>query len=93
VGAPPDDSFGSTCSIFFGSRRENVSFVRLGINVRTSAVRAPSDLLRAVSDESALVKRLMWSGLVAGVGALAAIAANRVATVVWRRVFNEDPPD
>jgi hypothetical protein len=46
-----------------------------------------------VSDESALVKRLMWSGLVAGVGALAAIAANRMATVVWRRVFHEDPPD
>ena len=40
-----------------------------------------------------LVKRLMWSGLLAGVGALATIVANRVATAIWVRVFNEDPPD
>ena len=40
-----------------------------------------------------MVKRLMWSGLVAGVGALATIAANRIATVVWRRLFDEDPPE
>jgi uncharacterized protein DUF4235 len=44
-------------------------------------------------EESALVKRLMWSGLVAGIGALAAVAANRVAATVWRRVFGEEPPD
>jgi hypothetical protein len=43
--------------------------------------------------ESVLAKRLMWSGLVAGLGAVAAIAANRVAATVWRRVFDEDPPD
>jgi len=40
-----------------------------------------------------LVKRLMWSGLLAGIGALSTIVANRLATVVWQRVFNEDPPD
>jgi hypothetical protein len=44
-------------------------------------------------EENALVKRLMWSGLVAGVGALAAVAANRVAAGIWRRVFGEEPPD
>jgi hypothetical protein len=43
--------------------------------------------------ENPVVKRLMWSGLVAGIGALAAIAANRVAATVWRRVFDEDPPE
>jgi hypothetical protein len=43
--------------------------------------------------ENLLVKRLMWSGLVAGIGAIAAIAANRVAASVWRRVFDEDPPE
>ena len=47
----------------------------------------------AVAGDNDLVKRLMWSGLVAGVGALAAIAANRVATSIWKRVFDEDPPD
>jgi hypothetical protein len=40
-----------------------------------------------------LVKRLMWSGLLAGLGALTTIVANRLATVVWQRVFDEDPPD
>jgi hypothetical protein len=40
-----------------------------------------------------LVKRLMWSGLLAGIGALTTIVANRLATVVWQRVFDEDPPD
>jgi hypothetical protein len=40
-----------------------------------------------------LVKRLVWSGLLAGIGALSTIVANRLATVVWQRVFDEDPPD
>jgi hypothetical protein len=46
-----------------------------------------------VARDNEMVKRLMWSGLIAGIGALATIAANRVATVVWRRLFDEDPPD
>jgi hypothetical protein len=52
----------------------------------------PFALLRPVGDND-LTKRLMWSGLIAGIGALATIAANRVATTIWRRVFDEDPPD
>jgi hypothetical protein len=43
--------------------------------------------------ESPLVKRLMWSGLLAGLGALASIAAARVAGVIWMRVFGEEPPE
>ena len=39
-----------------------------------------------------LVKRLLWMGLLAGVGALSSIVANRLATEIWTRVFNEDPP-
>ena len=39
-----------------------------------------------------IVKRLMWGGLLAGVGALTTIVANRIATVIWVRVFKEDPP-
>ncbi len=39
-----------------------------------------------------LSKRLMWSGLLAGMGALVSIIANRLATVIWLRVFKEDPP-
>jgi hypothetical protein len=40
-----------------------------------------------------LTKRLMWSGLLAGVGALTTIVANRIATAIWVRVFDEDPPE
>ena len=40
-----------------------------------------------------LVKRLMWTGLLAGMGALVSIVANRLATIIWVRIFNEDPPD
>jgi hypothetical protein len=44
----------------------------------------------AMSNE--LVKRLAWSGLLAGVGALTSIVANRIATEIWVRVTGEDPP-
>ena len=40
-----------------------------------------------------LVKRLMWSGLLAGLGALTTIVSNRIAIVVWQRLFDEDPPE
>jgi hypothetical protein len=40
-----------------------------------------------------LSKRLIWSGLLAGVGALSTIVANRIATAIWVRVFDEDPPE
>jgi hypothetical protein len=40
-----------------------------------------------------LTKRLMWSGLLAGIGALSTIVANKIATAIWIRVFDEDPPD
>ncbi len=40
-----------------------------------------------------LVKRLLWSGLLAGMGALSTIVANRLAGAIWLRVFHEEPPD
>ena len=40
-----------------------------------------------------LTKRLMWSGLLAGVGALATIVATRIATYIWIKIFDEDPPE
>jgi hypothetical protein len=43
--------------------------------------------------DSPLVKRLIWSGLLAGFGALASIASARMAGVVFRRIFDEDPPE
>jgi hypothetical protein len=43
--------------------------------------------------ESDLVKRLVWAGLLAGIGALASIATQRLATMIWVRAFGEDPPE
>jgi hypothetical protein len=43
--------------------------------------------------DNELVKRLVWSGLVAAFGALASIAASRVAATVYRRIYDEDPPE
>ena len=39
------------------------------------------------------MKRLVWSGLVAGLGALASLAAMRAAAMIWMRVFGEEPPE
>jgi hypothetical protein len=40
-----------------------------------------------------MVKRLVWSALLAGLGALASIATTRLAAVIWRRIYDEDPPE
>lgn len=40
-----------------------------------------------------MVKRLMWSGMLAGLGALSSIVAQRAAAFVWRRFFDEEPPE
>ena len=39
------------------------------------------------------VKRLVWQGLLAGVGVLTSMLATRVAASVWRQVFDEEPPE
>jgi hypothetical protein len=43
--------------------------------------------------ENEMVKRLVWSGLLAGLGALASIATSKVAATIWRRAFGEEPPE
>lgn len=40
-----------------------------------------------------MTKRLVWSGLLAGVGALASIVAARIAAMLYRRIYDEDPPE
>ena len=40
-----------------------------------------------------MFKRLMWSGLLAGIAALSGLVTQRVAAMVWRRVFDEEPPE
>ncbi|HUZ29065.1 MAG TPA: hypothetical protein VMU90_07475 [Solirubrobacteraceae bacterium] len=43
--------------------------------------------------DSPLVKRLLWSGLMAATGAAATLIAARVSTLIWKRVFDEEPPE
>jgi hypothetical protein len=43
--------------------------------------------------DNEMVKRLVYSGLLAATGALASIVAARLAAVVFRRIYGEDPPD
>ena len=40
-----------------------------------------------------LVKRLAWSAMLAGLGALASVATTKLAALIWRRAFGEDPPE
>ena len=43
--------------------------------------------------DNELAKRLVWSGLLTATGALASIVAARLAAVVFRRIYGEDPPE
>jgi hypothetical protein len=43
--------------------------------------------------ENDIVRRLLWTGLLAASGALASVVANRLAVAIWVRVFKEDPPE
>jgi hypothetical protein len=39
------------------------------------------------------VQRLLWAGLLAGLGAIASVATTKTAAMIWRRAFGEDPPE
>jgi len=40
-----------------------------------------------------MLKRLIWSGLLAALGAVASIATTKLAATIWRRAFGEEPPE
>lgn len=40
-----------------------------------------------------IVRRLIWTGLIAATGALASIVAARASATIYRRIFDEDPPE
>jgi hypothetical protein len=43
--------------------------------------------------ENEMLKRLIWSGLLAALGAVASIATTKLAATIWRRAFGEEPPE
>jgi hypothetical protein len=40
-----------------------------------------------------IVKRLVWSGMLTASTALAGLVATRAAALLWRTLFDEDPPE
>lgn len=40
-----------------------------------------------------ILRRLLWSGMLAATGALASLAAHRVSVALWQRLFQEEPPE
>jgi hypothetical protein len=40
-----------------------------------------------------LVRRLIWSGMLAATTALAGLVAHRTSAILYRRLFDEDPPE
>ena len=43
--------------------------------------------------DNEIVKRLIWSGMLAATGALASVLAAKASALLYRRLFDEDPPD
>ncbi|HEX3608379.1 MAG TPA: hypothetical protein VHU14_01725 [Solirubrobacterales bacterium] len=43
--------------------------------------------------DNEIVKRLVWSGMLAASSALASVVAARIARFVWLRMFDEEPPE
>ena len=43
--------------------------------------------------DNEIVRRLVWSGMLAASGAIASIFAARVSAILYRRLFDEDPPE
>lgn len=58
----------------------------------TSSTSSASNERLPAPMQNDIVKKLVWGGIMAGVGAVAAIAARKVAEQIWIRVFNEPPP-
>ncbi len=40
-----------------------------------------------------IVRKLIWSGMLTASSALASILAARATAVLYRRLFNEEPPE
>jgi hypothetical protein len=52
----------------------------------------PNDIVKSSMDNE-IVRKLTWSAMLTVSSALASLLAARLAAVVYRRVFDEDPPD
>jgi len=60
---------------------------------RSATVSSRDRYGRETGMDNDLVKRLVWSGMLTASSALASLLAARAAALLWRRLFDEDPPD
>jgi AcrR family transcriptional regulator len=92
--SPPGSSTCSRRARMTSSRRSSWWSRRSAAVSRSRAPRRPRSPVRVPAlMQNELVKRLVWSGLLAGLGAIATIATTRIATAIWVRLFDEDPPE
>jgi hypothetical protein len=45
-----------------------------------------------VAIETLVLRKVLWNGLYAGIGAISTVAARRVATKIWHVATGEEPP-
>jgi hypothetical protein len=50
------------------------------------------ELGEASSTRGKLTRKLAWTALYGGIGALASMAARRAASGIWRKTTGEEPP-
>jgi len=64
-----------------------------GNRVTDSRGRALSfESLEVEKGSTVMLRKAMWTGLYAGLGAVATMAARRAATGIWHVATGEDPP-
>ena len=73
-------------------RRDDLRRTRRRRRPRIALPPEPSERMHAMPTNE-MAKRLIWSGLLAGLGAIASIATTRAAAMIWRRIYGEDPPE
>jgi hypothetical protein len=49
-------------------------------------------LRRARQERVTMLRKILWTGLYAGLGAAATMAARRAASKIWRVTTGEEPP-
>jgi hypothetical protein len=47
---------------------------------------------RGVGNATDMLRKVMWTGLAAGLGAAASLASRRLASQIWRVATGEEPP-
>ena len=61
----------------------------LSSGVRKARIQACSGLC---FERPAMLRKVLWTGLTAALGALAAIVTRRSAAAIWRTLTGEEPP-